>query len=124
MRNYSSENRAIKPSYLGDISRESKPEKPCGKYKFHMRINRLEWSDQIEPLFAKIARDYRPKGNQHYGKINIIKEIKENGEIKKIEKEINIRIDFRVGRPCFLNVEKEEDLEDAHRKVLDALSGR
>lgn len=117
-------NRGYNPGRIGDVPRESKPEKPCGKYKFRMRVNRLEWSDQIEPLFAKIAKDYKPKGNQHYGKINIIKEIKENGETKKIEKEINIKIDFRVGRPCFLNVEKEEDLKEAYRKVLDALSGR
>lgn len=115
---------ASRPSDYGESPqrKEIKIKPPKGEYKFGRRINRLQLESEIKPIFES---DYKQSGhNQHYGKITILKEVRENGETKKVTKEISIRIDFSLNHPCFLYVKDEEDLEDAYRKIVDALSGR
>ncbi len=119
---------ASRPSIYGESkSRETRIKQPKGEYKFGRRINRLQLESQIKPIFE---RGYKRLGrNQHYGRITIEKEVKEdgkkeNGETKKVEKEISVRIDFSLNHSCFLYVTDEEDLEDAYRRIVDALLGR
>ncbi len=119
---------ASRPSIYGESkSRETRIKQPKGEYRFGRRINRLQLESQIRPIFE---RGYKGLGyNQHYGRITIEKEVKEDGkkeneETKKVKKEIGIQINFSPNHSSYLYVKDEEDLEDAHRKVCDALSGR
>lgn len=119
------EYRAIRPSDIRTSpgNRETAPVKSNGKYKFRKRINRLEWDYQIKPLFINPDK-VKQENNSYYGKMTILKKIEKNGKIEYVEKEINGEIDFSLNHPSFVCVEEKEDLEDAHRKVLNALSGR
>ncbi len=106
--------------YLNLIGKMT-PEKSDGKYRFCKKINRLQWEYQIRSLFKN---EYRRKGNQYYGKLEVIKETEECRKMRGIKEEIPVKISFSIDRPCVLCTKDKEDLEIIFRKVLDALSGK
>ena len=96
----------VKARDYGHSPRSKRPvEESDKKYQHSRSLNRLQYKEQIKPLFDKFSKQ---EGTHYYGEVA----------------GVNTRIDFSLDFPCTLRAKTEGDLEIAYRKVMRELIGR